>query len=445
MDLVWLVAGVVLAYRLWGAFLPAWWNWGSFTIAYLPTWLRVLLLAGSPLFCVVGTLLPRGFLQKRFPSQRLVFWGSLGLLLSLTWLLPCRRHYGDGAFGYVGVTHGPLLFDFFRPLELLGAHFGMGSTQLARLASRALLIPFLFYLRRIVSRVEEPERPSWLWLLFFLSISTVQDFFGYTEIYAVPMVCGLVFVWYAWRCLEGSTSLFVPTFFAFCAYLLHVAEAFLIFPLAYLWWHRVWQGSTSWRRALVVALAAGVSALVLLGVTSYGVYVLKYDSVLEAFTAKYPYYGYEFLWGGPKARHVSAFLPLTGYLKHPSGLFAIPSIENLLKVSNFVFHYSAFCLFLPLLMVAGRKLEALRDPKIVFLWIGFVAYGTFLVMLRPGFFSPIMDWDLLSPLSLLGALLTYILCVRGRQYRVIFVVAGINLLQTIPWLLVNHYASRVPW
>ena len=57
----------------------------------------------------------------------------------------------------------------------------------------------------------------------------------------------------------------------------------------------------------------------------------------------------------------------------------------------------------------------------------------------------IRDWDLFTVYALMGALLTYLLLRDEETPQLFAAMAGVNLLQTIPWILLNHYPTDFPW
>jgi hypothetical protein len=121
--------------------------------------------------------------------------------------------------------------------------------------------------------------------------------------------------------------------------------------------------------------------------------------------------------------------------------YTIFSWDNVFKTLNFLFHYSAFCFFLPLILLIRNRFRDLKDPRIVFLGISFSTYMVLLILLRVGFPTPLLDWDLFSPLSIAGGLLTYALLVKHHQRRALILITLVNLLHTIPWIGVNHFTS----
>jgi hypothetical protein len=121
--------------------------------------------------------------------------------------------------------------------------------------------------------------------------------------------------------------------------------------------------------------------------------------------------------------------------------YTIFSWENLFKTLNFLFHYSAFCFFLPVILLIQNRFRDLRDPRMVFLGITFLTYMIFLILMRVSFYTPLLDWDLFAVLSVAGGLLTYALLVKRQQRRALVLITLVNLLHTIPWIGVNHFTG----
>jgi hypothetical protein len=181
--------------------------------------------------------------------------------------------------------------------------------------------------------------------------------------------------------------------------------------------------------------------------TTIGIFVATYfllywsyfESDYTEFRRSFPYFGLSTLWGGQGDRKL---LLMLSRIKAPYNAdYTIFSWDNFFKVLNYLFHYSAFCFFLPVILLIQNRFRDLKDPRVVFLGISFLAYLVLLILLRVGFYTPLRDWDLFAVLSIAGGLLTYALLVNRRERRALILITLVNLLHTIPWIGVNHFTD----
>jgi hypothetical protein len=399
----------------------------------------MMLAGGLLLVCVGVPFLPESWLRWRISSKAWVFPVIIFLLVILAWVFKCNRSYGDSAWGFTHLHFAPLttaLYSSFHQLELIPEIMRL---KLKVWISLIAFIPFLIYLRRLMVKIEGDPAVWALGLLFFLSLSTTQDFMGYVEIYSIPMTFFVIFTYYGMRCLEGKQGLYWVSIWAFIGYMAHMTEALFIFPLVFVWVYTLIRKRISTQEFIKTSLKITLTTIGIIVATYFLTYWSFFDSDYTEFRRHFPYFGFEILWGGQKSRKI--FLMLNQIRSEFNADYTIFSWDNFFKTLNFLFHYSAFCFFLPVILLIQNRFRDLKDPKMVFLGLSVLTYMVFLILLRVSFPTPLLDWDLFAVLSVAGGLLTYALLVNQRQRRALILITLVNLLHTIPWIGVNHFTG----
>ena len=146
--------------------------------------------------------------------------------------------------------------------------------------------------------------------MFFLSGSALQCFFGYVEIYSIPMVLALAYVVTSFMFLERRLPLWVPTLIAFVAYLTHLTEGALIFSVAFLWIYHLLVNRPAPRRVALMALSLAAAAIALTGVCYLTLFYFKFHGDMAAFRQAFSHYGFEILLGraSPLRRAITCIL-----------------------------------------------------------------------------------------------------------------------------------------
>jgi hypothetical protein len=439
LDWVYGVSGMVFAYRLWAGETVSYWTWGDLYLVHFDFPSRMALAGGLLLACIGVPLLPESWFRWRISSKPWVFPVMTFSLVVLAWVFKCNRVYGDWIYGFTNLHHAPLTAAWYRSFQQIELIPEIIRWNLRVWTSIIAFVPFLIYLRRLMGKIEG-ELAVWaLGLLFFLSLSTTQDFMGYVEIYSLPMTFFVIFAYYGMQCLEGKQGLYWVSIWALIGFMAHLTEAVLIFPLVFVWVYSLIRKRISAREFLTTSLKIGLTTIGIFAVTYFLLFWSVFESDYTEFRQQFPYFGFELLWGGRKSGKVLLMLNRIG--PDFNADYTIFSWENLFKTLNFLFHYSAFCFFLPVILLIQNRFRDLRDPRMVFLGITFLTYMIFLILMRVSFYTPLLDWDLFAVLSVAGGLLTYALLVKRQQRRALVLITLVNLLHTIPWIGVNHFTG----
>ena len=439
LDWVYGVSGMVLAYRLWAGETFSYWTWGDLYLVQFDFPSRMVLAGSLLLICIGVPFLPESWFRWRISPKPWIFPVMIFLLVVLAWFFGCNNRYGDGHYGFSGPNHAPLTAAWYRSfwqLELIPAIIRL---KLNVWISLIAFVPFLVYLRRLMAKIEGEPAVWTLGLLFFLSLSTTQDFMGYVEVYSLPMTFFVIFSYHGMQCLEGKQGLYWVSIWALIGFMAHLTEAVLIFPLIFVWVYTLIRKRTSTPEILKTSLKIILTTIGIIAATYSLLYWNFFESDYTEFRRTFPYFGFEILWGGQLLHGRKLLLSLNQIFADVNFDYTVFSWDNLFKVINFIFHYSAFCFFLPVILLIQNRFRDLKDPRMVFLGISFLTYLVLLILVRVGFPTPLLDWDLFAVLSIAGGLLTYALLVNQRQRRALVLITLVNLLHTIPWIWVNHF------
>ena len=448
MDLVLALAGVVLAYRYWAYFYAPFWAWGGYMASFFSVGTRWSLLGVYTLAALFIPCVPSRFLQLKIP--RWYFAVPLGCALVYAgWYFRCERPYHDWVYSITNPHHAPLSSVVYESLSKIYAFVPWLHDNQERLFSILLFIPFLIFVRADVKRLGGEFGGSLLGVLLFLSISSVQLYFAYVGVHGLPMLWWMVFLFCSLRVIKDGRGLFALSVTAFLAYLSHVSEALLVIPLAFVWIYALVAKRVAWWQALRICFFSALAALCIAVAVYYGIYQLKFDGDVSKFKDSFPFYGAEIFWG--ETQHDGLMLPFFSIIDlrrafcPPGPAYAMFSLDNLIRSFNFIFHYSAFCFVLPCFFIAHNKGRDLKDPRIALLGVAFFVYAIYFFAAYVGWIPVIRDWDLFAMFSVLAASLFYVLCAKREMAQAILLVAVLNFLQTIPWLIINHYPFDLPW
>lgn len=448
-DLLYFLTGIIFAYRIEAYSLAPYWTWGGYYVSFLPEIYRNLLLVLFLAIVFVFPFLSNSLFRKKLPSSLLLYSALVFLFIALAWNFQCNRQYHDWIYSITNHDHAPLTSSIFQMATLAVSSFKRLSDALPRLFSIIVCIPFLFFLRALVVQVDESEKLSLWGMLFFLSLSTTQLFFAYVGIHSFPMLYWILFCYLSFRVLDGKGGLFLPSFVSFLAYMSHVSEAFLIFPLIFLWLNQIHAGKLRWSKGLKLVCLLFLTTIGITAFTYYTLFLFKFNGEVDKFTGHYTHYGFEILWGSMK--HSDLLLPYFDISNYPGSYtppgprYATISLDNLVRVFNTGFHFSAFCMFLPILLMVKSRGADLRNSKVKFCFIAFTAYLIYMFVAYVGWIPVIRDWDLFAIFSVISATLLYLLLMNRKMYRSIALIALINFLQTVPWIILNHYSFPLPW
>lgn len=445
-NLIVFSTGILFSYRAWawfGASAP--WLWGSSYVSYLPFEVRTVLFAA-------GFVLLFLYIRRKSDAS-IVFsiyqrFAILSTLVALAWLYRSSRVYGDYVFGYSNHTHAPLTASLYSALEWFAKDRPWISQNFNELISVVVFVPFLV----LVSRMVEDKNFRGLNVapaFMLISATSLQCFFGYVEVYSVPMMWWMAFALAAFGFLDKRLSIWIPTAVAFVSYLSHVSEAMLLFPLVYLWYRELWHNRPKLSVTALRILTLGAFAISLTALSYAVLFVFKYGADLASFNKEFSHYGFEILAG--QHRHAGVVLPvttsalITGMYTNPGPDYTIFSLDNLMKIVGFQFQYSIFFFLLPVLILVRDRLKPLKDPKIAFVFIALLTYSIYAGFAYVGWLPVIRDWDLFAVYSVIGGTLTYLLLKREENHAYYWLIGGLNLLQTIPWILMNHFRMDLPW
>jgi hypothetical protein len=456
-HLIAFTTGVIWAYRLWALNSAPYWSWGSYSLSLIPAWLAWSLVVLTPVAALIVLALPQVTTAARtspvrFPRLREYAdeFGFIAALVFLAVIFRCRPVYGDWVYGFTNHTHAPLTSAWFAAWASFATSSGITWLESLhmQLVSIILIVPFLWLLFRFVKREEDVSR-VWPSVFLLLSSSTLLCFFGEIEVYTVPSLAWLAFAASSFAYLDRRIGLTVPTLVSFLAYLSHVPEALFLFPLLFLWIYDFSCRRPGTRTITLRILALGVSALTITILYVAALFWFKFEASTLTMKNATSHWGFEVLWGS--FRHSGVVMPFfslddTGLtFTRPGPNFPIFSLENLLKVVAFQFHYSMLFFLLPFVLLLREQFRPLREPKIAFLFLSFVVYTIYALIAYVGWLPLIRDWDLFAVYSFIGAFLTWQLLRkdphRNSYYHAITIV---NLAQTLVWIGINHYALSLP-
>jgi hypothetical protein len=445
-EVIALAMGCVFAYRAWALDHAPYWAWGSSFIFFLPSVAGWALVAAVP-----GVGLPLLFYRRSLalPSGRVATAAAAAALVALAWLFRSHRVYGDWEFGFTNHTHAPLTSGWYAMLETLARPSPWLATHLKELVPVAMFLPFLLALRALArGEKEAPAGGGALVALLFLSSSALQCFFGEVEVYSIPSLATLAFLAAGLRCLAGKGSVWLPTILSFIAYLSHVSEALLLFPVVFLWIYDWRHRHPSWgelaRRIGSLALASAAISCVY----ALLIYRFRFHGDWALLNKETTHLGFEILWGS--YRHPGVALPVfslaEGGLYTPPGPdYPIFSWDNLIKVAGFWFHYSFFFFAVPALILLRDRGRQLRDARVAFAFAAFLTYTVYLAFAYVGWLPIVRDWSLFAAYSVMGALLAHLLIRDDQDPGLYWAMIAVNALQAVPWIYMNSVNYDFPW
>lgn len=291
---------IALAVILLHGLAPFWgepYAWGVWSVTYLPTSIRWVLVGLAALVCWPPI------------TRRIATWldclsgcppiPHLPLLLGLISLIPfwlfrlAHTRWGDAYILSQAIAHpevrltynwqAPLTVYLHAQLWALGHQLWGWADAMPAYALTSTLAggAFVYVLARLSAELSTPPamggealsgaRRAWPLLTFGLVITlgTIQLFFGYVENYTLMSLGMTVYLWLAWRCLQERLTPVWPAMALAITHALHPSTVVLAPSLVYLGWawarRRAGTGrglTATWQIALpMIAVAGGVIAL----------------------------------------------------------------------------------------------------------------------------------------------------------------------------------------
>lgn len=410
-------------------------GWGVHALAFFPAWascgaaaLALVLLL--PAVSERGVRMLSGIRLPAVGRSPYLRYALIGLLsLVPFYLLRVRvQTLGDGPLwvreltGPLGrLASEPLTIALVRSLYgLMGEGGWEEALRVYQVLSWVCGALYVFFALLTADAMGRDRRERVILRLSLLTLGTMELFCGYAEHYAPLTVAVLIFLYAAWRTLDGRGALAWPALAWGVAFALHFSAVVLLPSLMLLYF-------IEWRRhpsragfglklaippALVLSLfwliGFDLSAqLRRLGTESHAVPLLDPDPFLRPHTLLSPV-------------HLADVASLH-LLVAPMGLLLIGAVW---------------------LTVRDR---IARNPPLLLLGAATFFYGLFTVAFNPEI-GAFRDWDLSSPAGVPVALLAGYLLTRcaepGTQRRLAWVVGVVGFFHLVPWLWVNADSER---
>ena len=359
-----------------------------------------------------------------------VFWGArLGHL-----------HWGDAYIFASAISHpdAMLTYSWQSPLDVYlhaklwaaaNAAWGWDVWTTYALVSCIAGGLFVFVLAQAVTEFVDDGSGRLAAVVLFLSLGSIQLFFGYVESYTILPVCILLFLWLGLRYLSRKGPLWPAAAALAVAHGLSPSTLPLAAALLYLA-YRAWRRREAGLDRLVVEVTAPmlVVGLLVLGLMTAGGHGLSY-----LFAADAP--------GGGDARWFVPLLRTQTRWEHYT-MISWPHLRDFLNEQALVAPFG-------LLLAGGvfwreRRQRIWRQPAVAFLAIAAGAY-LLLSFVWNADYGGRRDWDLFAPAAFpLMALAAYLvnrhLPERERNVCVPLVTA-VSLIHLIPWV----YFNTQPW
>lgn len=426
-----------------GRLSPEEWLWGVFPITYLPGWLQWLLLGLAAVVVLWAgfSLDSFSFRLPAYPCKRWVQVPIAALSLILFYLgRVVHTRWGDAYLLVKGIAHPDvrLTYNWQAPLDIFvhARFFQLGERLwgwtdalpaywwISSLAGVAAV----WVLLRLAQEIGRNDNERWAVFGLMATLGAMQLFFGYPENYTLISLLILIYLWLAWRALQGQTSLWVPSIVLALANGFHPATLIL---QPSLWVLAFWIARNRERRflkslpALIVpSLVVGLGTFALMSAGGRG-----FDAFIGAEAP-----------GGGDHRWL---VPLTT-ISSDWEYYTMFSRGHLIEILNQQLLVAPFSLFLLLVLLIGFWSALPRDGYSLFLVVAAASY-LFLIWVWNPDYGGQRDWDLFAPaawpVTLLAAYwLTRVLAISVLT-RVIVIVVTVQLLHTAAWV----YSNTRPW
>lgn len=435
---------LVVGFHLVSPWLPIEHVWGAGGFPTLSAPVR-LLLAGAALVSLTpaaelvwaqGQKWTRGWRVR--PSLVLaalalpVFW--VGRLGHLRW--------GDAYIFANAISHPEvrLTYNWQSPLDLFGhaklwallnAAWGWDVQQTYAVVSCLAGAAYVFVMVETLSAWGRSHSERLTALTLFLTLGSLQLFFGYVESYTVLPVGIILFLVLGLRFLRGQGALWPAATALAVTHSLSLSTLPLSLGLVYLVWrgHRG-RGLSAERLALEAGAPLLLAALIVLSVMTAGGHGI--DALLS----------HDFPGGGDHSWFVPLFRVETRWQHYT--MFSWAHLRDILNEQMLVAPFSLAAV----LGVLGLRRKAVdwRDPSFRFLAVAAGAY-LFLTLVWNPDYGGRRDWDLFAPASFpLTALAAYLLNrylePRARELATV-AIAAVSLMHLGPWVHFN--AQPWPW
>lgn len=440
--IVTLCAVVVVLLHLVFAFYRTPAGWGVHCLAFFPAWVPVGA-AALALVLLLPTVSDRGVrmlcrlrVPKGVRNPHLRY--ALVSLLALVplYLLRVRvQTLGDGPL-WVRELTGPAGRLASEPLTIYLVRLLYGVTQridnpmqgagwedalwVYRGLSWACGALYVFFALLTADAIGRDRRERAVLRLSLLTVGTVELFCGYAEHYAPLTVGTLVFLYGAWRYLDGQGSLRGPALVWGATFALHFSAAALLPSLAFLYFIE-WRRSPD--RVGFYLKATAPPALVLCALLFVG-WRVGLDP-----------------WQFGTMPHVVPLWETDPFLR-PHALLSGTHLADVLNEHLLVAPMGLVLIGAALLTVRDR---IARNPH--FLLLGSAAFFevALTVLFNPEL-GAFRDWDALSPVAVPLVLLAGYLLTRcaepWAQRRLAWVMGVAAIFHLVPWLYVNADAER---
>jgi len=444
---VWALA--LIALHLLSTQLPIEHVWGAGGFPSLPRWAQGAL-ALAALIGITPVVESAWRAPARWWQRAAAHWGRDRLIALVTllavplfWLGRLQHlRWGDAYIFANAISHPEvrLTYNWQSPLSLflhaklwalLNAAWGLDVQTTYALVSCLAGGMFVWLLLRTLAVWSDDQCGRVLAATMFLTLGTMQLFFGYVESYTLLPVGILAFLVLGLRFLDGRGSLWpAATALAF-THSLSLSTLPLLAGLAYLALHA--RRGRAWSLARVAAEAAGpllLMAAVVVAVMTAG------GHGLEALLS------HDAPGGGDGSWFVPLFRVETRW-QH----YTMFSWAHLRDILNQQLLSAPFSLSVVVGVLALRW-QRIRwsDPSLRFLLVAAAAYFALTLVWNPDYGGR-RDWDLFTsaaiPLTALAVHLLNRYLDRPERERSIVLIGAVSLMHLLPWVWFN--AQPWPW
>lgn len=439
----------LIAFHLLAAHLPIEQVWGAGGFPSLPWWAQAVLIVAAlvgmtPIAEPVWRALARWWqgAADRWGRERLIGVVSL-LTLPLFWIGRLQHlHWGDAYIFANAISHPEvrLTYNWQSPLSLflhaklwalLNTAWGLDVQTTYAIVSCLAGAAFVWLLLTSLSVWGDDSTGRMPAAVMFLTLGTVQLFFGYVESYTLLPVGILAFLVFGLRFVRGRGALWPAATALAVTHSLSLSTLPLLAGLTYLvvYAYRV----KRWKLEMIALQAAVpllLMAAVVICVMTAGGHGL--DALLSH--------------DAPGGGDGSWFVPLLR-VETEWQHYTMFSWAHLRDVLNQQLLSAPFSLSIVLgLLVIFRRSIRWDDPSLRFLALAAAAYFALTLVWNPDYGGR-RDWDLFTSSSIpLTALAVYLLnryLGRSEREKAVAVVASVSLVHLIPWVWFN--AQPWPW
>ena len=438
-----LIAGITIIAHFIASFFPSGRTWGFHHLLFFPLWVRVSLTFIGLLICVPGVnkhlsfflQVMANFLFRKKRLERYIIIVSLSFLSFIVfWLLRTKTHFlGDGYLRIRGLEAGNI-FSTVEPLDtylhfIAHKFFNILKTvdptttyAILSCSSGALLVFIILIVSG--SWTKNPLQATFI-SFSVVTMGLMQLFFGYVENYTLMTTGMLLYIMTSLLYLNKKCDIALPSFCLSLTICLHTVAFPLVGSLAYLIFAKT---KARQKNPLYKNFVKSIAAfsLPLIGLSGMAIHLGYGPNVLLQETGQ------------------QVFLPLLN--QHANSTYSILSVAHLFDFINEQILISPAGIMIFVLIFKLRKKINFSDKTLRFLIIASSCLLLFTFALNPKL-GLSRDWDLFSVPGLSYTILALYLAISYIKDNQILKSIGtvcivVNLLHTVPWILVNAHENK---